>query len=143
MSLLRIVHLGPNGAVFDRGFLVRTKWLRVFLHRFLMSDPDEEFHSHPFKWSFSLILSGYYIEDRLVDGKVVTKLYGPGDINVIRSTDFHSVTLASDDVFTVFIAGPKVSEWGFKHPKTGVYETADDFWKRKGIKPSQDTTDID
>jgi hypothetical protein len=144
MNRLKIVKLGPNGELFHRGFIVRSKNFRVFMHRFMMSDPDHEFHNHPFEWSFSIILWGTYVEKRLVGpGQIETIEHGPGSINVIKKTDFHRVTLESGDVFTLFFAGPKTGTWGFKDPDTFVYESSEDFFKRKNVTAAQDIVDID
>lgn len=40
------------------------KGIGVYLHRFHRSDVDRELHSHPWAWSYSIILAGGYIEER-------------------------------------------------------------------------------
>ncbi len=87
----------------------------VFLHRFYASDTDRDPHSHPFKKSYSLILSGSYQEARLnKDMKTKTyHLYEAGDINVIQADDYHQVEMVSSPIWTLFIAGKRIKSWGF------------------------------
>lgn len=108
------------------GFLPFT----VFLHHFRASDEEKACHNHPWDESRSLILVGGYHEERLVtnpDGSLTRhfKQFWPGDINTIRSSDFHRVDLITPDVWTLFVTGKKSSTWGFKDPLTGVFE----HWK--------------
>ena len=86
----------------------------VFLHRFHRPDDDRGPHNHPYSWSKSLILTGGYVESRVVHdktypqieeygpgymgrrtrhrGKLRTKIYLVGDINRIPNGDvFHRV----------------------------------------------------
>jgi hypothetical protein len=105
----------------SRHYLFRKSWfprlehrLRSwYLHHFWRSDYEDEVHNHPWGRSYSLILTGGYIEHRYVGGCVVTRRCLPGSINVIDSTDFHRVELIGRDCWTLFVSGPKVSGWGF------------------------------
>lgn len=91
----------------------------VFIHFFHRSDEDREKHNHPWKESVSLILTGGYREER-EDGLYTRK---PGDINVIRSTDYHRVDLLTPKkgCWTLFVAGKNISSWGFKNAQTGAH----------------------
>jgi len=95
---------------------------RVYLHRFLASDPDRGLHDHPWGWSVSLILAGGYSEVR--DG-ALRRLF-PGQVNLIRGHDFHRILLdEGDEAWTLFLHGPRVKGWGFR--RNGEYRpyTAD------------------
>lgn len=49
------------GPLMIRYYLLRTRWVGVFLHHFLRSDRDRHCHDHP--WAFiTLLLSGGYFE---------------------------------------------------------------------------------
>lgn len=86
----------------------------VYLHRFHRSDEDADPHNHPWRWSASLILAGGYIEHRKnAFGGLSSRLFSPGNVNVIRANDFHLVHLVDGDAWTLFFAGPKVQSWGF------------------------------
>lgn len=93
----------------------------LYLHHFHQGDDSPLLHNHPWRWSFSLILKGGYKEERLVDGKVVKRLYYPGSINSICAMDFHRVDLLEEDCWTLFLAGPKIASWGFVDRDTMFY----------------------
>jgi len=95
----------------------------VFLHKFVNNDKLGELHSHPWESSLSIILSGRYIEHRArglkqPDGRVhigtrVARVYGPGNLNYIEDDDFHRIELVDKEVWTLFIHGKRVKDWGF------------------------------
>lgn len=93
----------------------RDRFPAVFLHCFHSSDPDRGFHSHPWIWAASLILNGWYAEERPAGRDIVdTFVYGPGDTNIIGQDDFHRVQLLTDRVWTLFVCGPlHGDEWEF------------------------------
>jgi hypothetical protein len=98
----------------------------AFLHRFVSSD-DLEYHCHPWAWSYAFVLEGSYVEDRtlaldidfgkrtasLDDSTQRAKKFVPGDRNVIYASTFHRVELLTPEVWTFFVHGPRVQDWGF------------------------------
>lgn len=96
---------------------------RLFIHRFVASDPDRGLHDHPWKWALSFIMLGGYTELNLLertDGtKVVTEVERkPGRFNLIFGKDYHRVLVAhkakkSTAVWTLFLHGPRKKGWGF------------------------------
>lgn len=112
----------------------------VFLHRFVSSDQQEEFHCHPWRWSFSIILRGSYSEERIGrlvrivdpnDGfpsdppryaaeEVAKKTFVPLDVNLIARDDYHRVDLLGPEVWTIFVHGPREGDWRFVHRETGA-----------------------
>ena len=103
----------PN-AIFPNG-------LGVYLHKFHKSDQDQATHSHPWSWAFSLILAGGYSEERQFGTRITRRDVKPGRLIRILESDFHRVDLLEHDSWSLFIAGPKVSSWGFKDRDTGEY----------------------
>jgi hypothetical protein len=95
-----------DGAVFDR------PW-GLFLHRFHRSDDDRALHNHPWRWAFSLILTGGYREERRVGDRVVRIDRKPGTVVRLSPEEFHRVDLHEQDAWSLFLAGPKVGSWGF------------------------------
>jgi hypothetical protein len=86
----------------------------IYLHKFHRGDDDEETHNHPWLWSVAIILSGGYYEYRLGnDNQLHRRTFLPGMINLIRGNDFHRVDLVGNESWSLFIAGPRVSSWGF------------------------------
>jgi hypothetical protein len=86
----------------------------IFLHHFVSSDGADQVHSHPWLWSASLILVGGYREIRCSrDGTQTTRVYQPGDVNLLTADDRHRVELLENDCWTLFMAGPYVKPWEF------------------------------
>lgn len=99
----------------------------VFLHCFLRGDNDRDLHNHPWKWALSVILTGGYVEERRDDaGEVHRRTVRPGAVNLIRANDFHRVELLDDRCWTLFIAGPRLQQWGFWNRDTGAFTPAED-----------------
>lgn len=95
----------------------------VFLHRFGQDDEDDV-HDHPWEWACSLILFGGYIEERYdtVADKYTTRVLRPFEVNFLRHTDFHRVTLiGGQPCWSLFITGKRTKSWGFIDRKTGLY----------------------
>ena len=91
-------------------FLKDRKWFpfNIFLHNFHKGDPDD-LHDHP--WPFiTIILKGGYWE-HTPTGKFWRK---PGTIRMASSSQLHRVDLEPGiDVWTLFVPGPVIKEWGF------------------------------
>ena len=91
-------------------FLKDRKWFpfNIFLHNFHKGDLDD-LHDHP--WPFiTVILKGGYWE-HTPDGRFWR---GAGTIRVARCHSLHRVELEPGvDVWTLFVPGPKLRDWGF------------------------------
>jgi hypothetical protein len=106
------------------GFMPNKKsWLpfSLYLHQFHRPDADEAPHNHPWKWSCSLILVGGYWEYRIsANTPARTKWKGPFTLNWIPHGVYHMVTkMRFRKTWTLFLAGPRVSDWGFLVPNRG------------------------
>lgn len=102
--------------------------VHVYLHQFHRSDDDEAVHSHPWAWAVSLVLSGGYSEERRTKTDSIERRdVRPPAINVIRHSDFHRVDLYEKDCWSIFVAGPRVSDWGFFDRHTKEYWPWRDF----------------
>lgn len=106
----------------------------VYLHRFHLPDQDTAPHSHPWKWCFSIVLSGQYLEMRPEIDGFRWRWLKAGSLNVIRSDDFHRITSLHGEVWTLFVVGPKSSSWGFL--VDGQLVPWRDRLQQRGIKPS-------
>lgn len=112
----------------------------VYLHHFYQSDPDRDLHNHPWKWSFSIILTGGYYEYRhdahfweIYDERPslawlepeVRERKAPG-FNYITGDSFHRVVLKDlkAGAWTIFVSGPEVKDWGFMSPRGFVKHQA-------------------
>lgn len=121
--------------VIGRGYLYmwhlipRNRFFNIYLHKFGKSDDDRALHDHPW-WSVSILLRGGYIEHfkDCYKARRVFSIFGR------KATTAHRIELiGSSPVWTLFITGPVVREWGFHCPKgwrhwkdfTSFYETGD------------------
>lgn len=48
----------------ERYYLFTVLGVRFYLHRFVDSDPGRGLHDHPWPWAASVVLSGWYYEER-------------------------------------------------------------------------------
>lgn len=93
----------------------------VYIHKFHRPDIDQHLHNHPWKWAFSVILSGSYTEERFVDvvsngglaPLTVSKTRRVRWFNKLTDADYHKVETLHGDVWTLFITGPRTQDWGF------------------------------
>lgn len=95
----------------------RNRWFNVYLHHFLHSDDDRAKHDHPW-WNCSIILRGSYLEHIEVGAHpYIPRHRGVGSIVFRRATTPHRIELfAGKSVWTLFLTGPVVREWGFHCP---------------------------
>lgn len=98
------------------------KSFNIFLHQFHRSDTDIGvdgeglLHSHPFRWSFSIILVAGYTEERVQpDGSIKKKTVRPLGFNFLSQKHYHRVDLDNGKAWTIFITGPrtKSGDWFF------------------------------
>lgn len=102
----------------------RVLGVRVFLHHFHRPDGDRNLHNHPWTWAASAILCGSYDEERLVapelDGNLATDVRRVRWFNWLTDQDYHAVKKLHGDVWTLFVTGPRVQDWGFLTDKGHV-----------------------
>jgi hypothetical protein len=128
-----VILRGPSGKIYLKRWWIispNAKWgFNMYLHNFLSSDEDRALHDHPW-WNISIILYGTYFEhmpkniENWKNGnreKIVKKRYP--FIPVYRSAEtIHRIELLKNpdgtekNVWTLFITGPKVRDWGFWCP---------------------------
>ncbi len=106
----------------------------IYLHCFHSSDQDLELHSHPWGFSVSLILSGSYKEEYFDGDEIKTRIMKPGMLNFISADKYHRVDLIDDEVWTLFISGRKMKNWGFIDRNTKKYIPAEEFENYKNSK---------
>jgi hypothetical protein len=136
-------------------YLTRILFPRVFgfrpmLHRFHRADLDRHIHNHPWALAFSFILCGSYVETRL-DVEADALLHRLGRradrdptitrrvrwFNVLTDADYHKVDRLNGEVWTLFVTGKRMQDWGFlvdgEHVPWREY-----FAKREGIEDAKD-----
>lgn len=88
---------GTNVPYLERYFVARIFGTRVYLHRFVGSDPHTRgLHDHPWKWAWSFILWGFYYEQRRTG---VTRVSW---FNRLQGDTFHRVILPRDHVMAAY-----------------------------------------
>lgn len=107
----------------------RNRFFNIYLHKIIRDDDDRALHDHPW-WNVSILLRGAYIEVmphkrhmvtpfmRLTDLPVTSKVRKAGSIVFRRGISAHRLEVARGPVWTLFITGPVIREWGF-HCKQG------------------------
>jgi hypothetical protein len=108
----------------------------VYLHHIVLPDQDDVhvLHNHPWGWAESLILHGWYVEERQRDGQPLFRSLLEGMTNRLESNTFHRITDVSDECWTLFMVGPKTQSWGFTVPGRGFTPWRDRLQER-GITP--------
>ncbi|MBX4004293.1 hypothetical protein DEE38_24385 [Ralstonia pickettii] len=103
--------ISDNGRRYlERYFVCSVFGMRVYLHRFVGSDPDRGLHDHPWAWAASIVLAGWYREVRRRGLREVRWF------NSLEGDTFHRIIKPEGmaDVWTLFFhkAGD-VKPWGF------------------------------
>jgi hypothetical protein len=103
----------PADPYLERWWLIpRNRWFNVYLHRFRHSDDDRALHDHPW-WNVSILLRGEYVEIT-PKGEWVRRA---GAVVFRAARAAHRIELRKGHVWTLFLTGPVVREWGFLCPK--------------------------
>lgn len=101
---------------------VRWPWLpSIRIHHILRADDDRHFHDHPWN-ARTVILRGWYLEGKeSVPGvpnpeeNPTWRYMLPGTTAPILFNTYHRISQVSEGgVFTMFITGPYMGDWGFK-----------------------------
>lgn len=115
------------------GMSRRWRWLlgdhALFLHHFCRAERDINLHDHPWDRSWSIMLAGWYVEQRLAWRRpgLVWRQVLPGQLTRVDGGTFHRVAHVADyttvpmgdpapGAWTLFLAGSRVKPWGFLWP---------------------------
>lgn len=92
----------------------RNRIFNIYLHEILVSDDDRALHDHPW-WNLSVILLNEYQEVKF-DGTYLRKR---GSVLFRRGETAHRLVVPDPNkrIWTLFITGPNVRQWGFHCPK--------------------------
>lgn len=98
---------GPRGEHhITRYWLIKTKRLQLVLHNWLTSD-SPDLHDHAW-WNVTIVLRGKFIE-HTEHGPIYLRA---GDVVFRRPTVLHRLEI-NEPIWTLFLTGPTVREWGF------------------------------
>lgn len=147
----------PSGKPYlQRYYLCSFLGLTVYIHRFLGSDPDRGLHSHPWKWALSILLSGWYYEERFTgDTSRPGKPRVVRWLNFLMGESFHRVVMPADgasrfavhelygaktiptECWTLFIhRASRARKWGFIYPADRAENFTFEPFKYPGGAPS-------
>lgn len=84
----------------------------IYLHHFERGDLDDEFHTHPWTWARSLILTGGYIEEIMRSaGDTAWRLSRAGSVNRIDFRTVHRIDGLLGDTWTLFVCGGRGGDY--------------------------------
>jgi hypothetical protein len=106
----------PSAPYMLRWWIIpRNRWFNVYLHKILRDDDDRALHDHPWV-NVSIVLRGAYREITPL-GSFVRRAFSV----VFRlPSSAHRLVLVDGPVWSLFITGPVVREWGFHCPRGWV-----------------------
>jgi hypothetical protein len=121
---------------------------RLYLHRFVASDPGRGLHNHPWKHALSFLLCGEYEETRMrsaiADNELETRRLGAGRLNFINGSVFHRVNIRENsECWSLFLHGPKAKGWGFIQQRgytdhhLVVEQSSNPLWWKNACRPIQ------
>ena len=100
-------------AYMNRWWIIpRNRWFNIYLHEIVRDDDDRAMHDHPWA-NCSIILRGSYLE-MTPKGEYVRKR---GSIVFRRAIAIHRLVVLEGPVWSLFITGPVIREWGFWCPQ--------------------------
>lgn len=95
---------GTTSPYLERYCVTRSRFLTIYLHRYVDKDQDTEVHDHP--WPFlSFVLCGAYEEVRLKN--MIRTSRWIRWVNVVGSNTHHLVREAKPETWTLLIHGPR------------------------------------
>lgn len=104
---------GPDDPYIKRWWLRRERESgSIYLHQIIRDDDDRALHDHPWD-STSIILQGRLRE--IIPGG--ERVLAPGSITSRKAEDAHRLELVDGPVWSLFITGPRVRDWGFHCPQ--------------------------
>ncbi len=115
----RVINGPDRKPYLERYHLARLPFgYRVYVHRFVASDPGRGLHDHPWRHSLSVLLSGRYRETRMLGARhgnaLLQRWLGPGSVNFIGGDTFHRINLdPGRECWSLFVHAPTVKSWGF------------------------------
>ena len=98
----------------ERYYLFTVLGVRFYLHHFVGSDPARGLHDHPWPWAGSVVLSGYYLEERRgLEQHAITRLMAQlnGTTGTVRSTVRWFNVLTGDSFHRVVLPKVAIKSW--------------------------------
>ena len=121
---------------------------RLYLHRFVASDPGRGLHNHPWRHAVSLLLCGTYEETRMLaansENRLERRWLRAGRLNLISGDVYHRINLPpGGECWSLFLHAPKSRDWGFirRHSYQDhnevVTQPSNPLWWKQAMRPIQ------
>ena len=141
---------GPDEQPYlERYHLLRLPFgYRIYLHRFVASDPGRGLHNHPWRHAISFLLCGSYQETRMLtahsDHALQRRWLGAGHLNFISGDVYHRINIApGSECWSLFLHAPKTRDWGFirqqqyQDHNEVVTQPSNPLWWKQALRPVQ------
>lgn len=114
----RLIHRQPGQPYLERYWLFSLLGITAYLHRFVAADVNEPPHDHPWGHALAWVIAGGYTEQRghihpRAGFKGAARSVKRWHLNHIRGHDFHRISAAQPETWTLFIHTKKSQPWGF------------------------------
>ena len=145
----RVINGPDEQPYLERYHLLRLPFgYRVYLHRFVASDPGRGLHNHPWRHALSLLLCGTYQETRMLgadsDNTLQRRQLRAGHLNHISGDIYHRINIAPGaECWSLFLHAPKTRDWGFirRHQYQDhnevVTQASNPLWWKQALRPIQ------
>ena len=146
----RVINGPDHEPYLERYHLLRLPFgYRVYLHRFVASDPGRGLHNHPWRHAVSLLLSGRYEETRMLsaseDNAIQRRTIRAGRLNYISAAVYHRINIEPGrECWSLFIHAPRSSDWGFlrndgyRDHNEVVTAISNPLWWKQASRPIED-----
>jgi hypothetical protein len=145
---------GPDEQPYlERYHLLRLPFgYRIYLHRFVASDPGRGLHNHPWRHAISLLLCGTYQETRMLTAEsnhaLQRRWLRAGHLNFISGDVYHRINIAAGaECWSLFLHASKTRDWGFiqRHQTSHQYldhnevvtQPSNPLWWKQALRPVQ------
>ena len=145
----RVINGPDDEPYLERYHLLRLPFgYRVYLHRFVASDPGRGLHNHPWRHAVSFLLCGTYYETRMLPARAgnalqYRRLRG-GHLNFISGETYHRINLApGTECWSLFLHAAKTRDWGFlqrhhyQDHNEVVTQPSNPLWWKQALRPIQ------
>ena len=143
----RVINGPDEQPYLERYHLLRLPFgYRVYLHRFVDSDPGRGLHNHPWRHALSLLLCGTYQETRMLseshDYALRDRWLRAGRLNFISGGVYHRINLPPGaECWSLFLHAPKTRDWGFiqrhryQDHNEVVTQPSNPLWWKQALRP--------
>lgn len=112
----------------ERFTILKFSCIHIRIHNLLSEDKTPYYHNHPFSF-LSIIISGGYIEEVLINDKIETKIHNKFHFLFRNKKTYHKIKSVKPNTKTLFFAIGNSKKWHLKsidpiinRPENGIYK---------------------